>query len=212
MGLSNCDKCKYFDRSPHHSGDIVCGLNPAYALMWKQLASVDEYTLGCMPIDSCGEFELEPGLEEKTIALRLTVNQWHHLARESSSNNMSALDRNIFALINENLIELEINLTLSQWQQIANTTSIPNVQLTLYNQGIQPQLYNGDWISVDSSCIDAIAFRDSDGVLSIRFNSGSVYEYYSVERTDFDELRLAASIGQHFNSFIKDTYDYQLIN
>lgn len=67
MCLSNCQSCKYLDRTPHHRGDIVCGLNPSYASMWKRLNSLDKYSLDCLPIDDCREFELDPAFEEKAM-------------------------------------------------------------------------------------------------------------------------------------------------
>ncbi|NJK58791.1 MAG: hypothetical protein HC939_23830 [Pleurocapsa sp. SU_5_0] len=78
MCLSDCSKCKYLDceasrrhRHPHHSSDILCSLEPAYAAMWKRLKSLDKYSLNCLPVDNCQEFELDPTFEEKTIALSL---------------------------------------------------------------------------------------------------------------------------------------------
>ena len=79
MCLSNCRECKYFNRSPHHRSDIVCTLDPAYANAFKRLESLDEASKSCLPIDDCRDFELDPQLEKKAIALRLNVSDWHKL-------------------------------------------------------------------------------------------------------------------------------------
>lgn len=202
MSLTNCQQCKFFDRSPYHQSDIVCGLNPAYASMWKRLTPLDEYSLGCLPIDSCGEFEVDPNLKEKTIALNLTLEDWRRLVRESNSTSVAKT-------LNTNLFELEITLNRQQWQGLANSTSIANLKLALSNEGIKPTEKDNSWIEVDSSCINAIAFNGTTNVLSIRFRSGLVYEYYDFDRFKFSDFRNASSHGRFFNSQIKDVYRYR---
>lgn len=203
MSLTNCYQCKYFDRSPNHSGDIICSLNPAYATMWKHLSQLDEYSKGCLPIDDCREFEFEPSLEEKTIALNLSLDDWRRFVRESASSS-------VMEALNNNLFSLEITLTQRQWQDLANSTKIPNLKLTLANCGIKPQLLdNGNWIEIESSCIDAIAFDEATSILKIRFHSGSVYEYYDFDRFKFSDFRNAVSHGRYFHSEIRDVYQYQ---
>ena len=71
--------------------------------------------------------------------------------------------------------------------------------------------HKGDrWIDVDSDCIEAIAFDESTSILKIRFNSGSIYEYYDFDRMKFSDFRNASSYGIFFNHQIKDIYDFSL--
>ena len=217
MCLSNCSKCKYFDRTPHHSGDIVCSLNPAYASsriplrltatrgrssMWKRLKSLDEYSLACLPIDDCLEFELDPAFKEKAITLSLSFFDWQKLEQETS-NSM------IGNALRDTIIGLNLSLTQEEWQEIANSTAIPAVRVALEAEGIEAK--RDPWICVDSSCIDAIAYLTAESILKIRFNSGLVYQYDRVAENVFLNLCDAYSKGHFFNHNIKDCYQYQLI-
>lgn len=202
MCLSDCNSCKYLDRYPNHSGDILCGLNPAYASAFKRLQSLDEYSKSCLPIDDCRDFELDPAFEEIAIALNLSFDDWQQLARESSN-------PRLIQTLRQTAFELNLSLTLNEWQQLANSTSIPNLRVTLESHNIEAQ--RDPWICFDSSCIDAIAFFRHESILKIRFVSGSVYQYERVEEHTFFDFCDAESKGVFFNQHIKDLYRYQLI-
>lgn len=202
MCLSNCSQCKYFDRSPHHSGDILCALNPAYTSMWKRLNSLDKSTLNCLPVDNCLDFELDPSFEEKTISLNLSFHDWQRLIRESSNLALTKALRDVS-------FSVDLSLTLEQWQQIANSTIVPTVRVTLSSFGIEAQ--RDPWICVDSSCIDAIAYLRNTSILKIRFVSGAVYQYFRVDESTFLDFRDADSFGSFFNQHIKGCYHYQPI-
>ncbi len=66
------------------------------------------------------------------------------------------------------------------------------------------------WITCDSSACDAYAY-DVAQTLTVRYKSGSVYEYYNVPMSVFDEFEVATSAGQFINENIKDTYEYSQI-
>lgn len=202
MCLSNCSKCKYLDRNPHHLGDIVCGLNPAYAAAWKRLNSLDEYTLKCLPIDECRDFELNPAFEEKEISLSLSFVSWQSLARES--NNPS-----IIQALKDVSFQINLSLTVEQWQTIANSNTDAFVRVALEEQGIVP--HRDPWIAIDSSCIDAVAYSQLESILRIRFNSGQVYQYDRVPHNVFLSLLDADSKGSYFSRYIKDIYPYRLV-
>lgn len=212
MCLSDCSKCKYLDRHPHphHSGDILCGLNPAYASAWKRLNSLDEYTLSCLPIDDCREFKIDPAFEEKAFALSLNFFEWQKLERETSNPTISNA-------LKDTVIQLNISLTKEKWQEIANSTAIAAVRVALEAEGIEAK--RDDWIHVDSSCIDAlrshavrlIAYTENASTLKIRFNSDLVYQYTNVPRDIFLNLLDASSKGRFFHRHIKDIYSYRLI-
>lgn len=202
MCLSDCSKCQYLDHNPYHLGDIVCGVNPAYASMWKRLKSLDKFSLDCLPIDDCRDFGLDPSLQSKAIALYLSFNSWQTLARESSNPFIS----NALADL---LIHLELSLTLEQWQTIANTNTDPVISWCLEAQGFKSQ---NPWIEVDSSCIDAIAYVQSNSMLKIRFNRGETYEYDCVPHQLYLDLLNANSHGRFFNRYIKDVFAYRAIS
>ena len=209
MCLSNCQQCKYFDRSPHHRGDLICGVNPAYANAFKRLESLDEYSKSCLPIDDCRDFELDPRWEKKAmptasfaIAFNLSINEWQKLIRESSL-------PTIAEGLNEVLFEHSFSLTQEDWQRIANSTSIPNVRLTLQNEGIEP--IRDSWIPVDSSAIEAIAYIPTDSTLKVRFNTGEVYQYHQVSQSVFNDFLDAPSHGTFLNQHIKNCYLYSRV-
>lgn len=103
MCLSDCSKCKFLNHNPHHSGDIICGLNPAYAAAWKRLKSLDQYSKSCLPIDDCRDFELDPAFEQKQISLSLSILDWQQLGRESSAPTLIKVLRDV---------TFELNLSL----------------------------------------------------------------------------------------------------
>lgn len=201
MVLTNCQNCKYLDRSPHHSGDILCGVAPAYATMWQRLSSLDSTTLDAIPVDLCRDFQLNPDLAEKEITLDLTFSSWQNLARIPSVSNV------INALYNLTFSHT-LNFTLEQWQSIANSCHDFQVLGQLHQHGIIQHNLTEDWISVDSSCIEAIAFDILDFELKIRFNSGCIYLYSGVDFDIFNLLRNADSKGRFFHQHIKDRYSY----
>lgn len=80
------------------------------------------------------------------------------------------------------------------------------MSLTNCSNGIDNTQSQGDWIEVDSSCIEAICYRHLVSVLLIRFHSGSVYQYDNIPQSIFDNLLIAESKGRYFNQYIKDCY------
>jgi hypothetical protein len=205
MVLTNCSKCEYLDRNPHHSTDIICSLNPAYASMWTRLIGTDDYTLSILPIDECRDFELDSALEEKEIPLSLTYSQWQQLTREPSYPDITKAYI-IQALANLN-ISVALTLPLEQWQIIVNSDSIPSpLLLQLEQEGILP--HKDPWVHVDSSCIDAIAFDRSSSILKIRFNSGDIYQYSDFSHDHYIDFCHSDSKGRFFNQVIKEQFDF----
>jgi hypothetical protein len=205
MTLTNCHKCQYFNRNPHYDGDIVCSQDPAYANMWKRLNSLDPYTIGCLPVDDCLEFKPDPTFLEKEITLTLTLSQWQQTAFEASNPAITNAIRDVE-------ISSRISLTQKQWQQIAESTTIDTLRHQLETEGIEPEREIKQWIRVESSCIEAIAFDNSTNSLKIRFNSDSVYQYDNFDSDSFSNFCNAYSKGSFFNHNIKDCYPYQLIS
>lgn len=66
-----------------------------------------------------------------------------------------------------------------------------------------------DWITVDSSMIEAIAYDKDDFSLGIRFASnGSEYRYHNVPEYVFNNLKNASSVGKFFISEIKERFHH----
>lgn len=71
------------------------------------------------------------------------------------------------------------------------------------------------WLHVDSSSIDAIAFvanvdrgAGSDNILFVRFTSQAVYAYFGVSPTLWHQLQSADSKGRFFNAHIRNQVPY----
>ncbi len=54
---------------------------------------------------------------------------------------------------------------------------------------------------VESSLLKSVGFED--GVLEAELQTGQVYRYSGVERTTFDALLAAPSVGAFFNAHVK---------
>lgn len=198
--LSSCSQCRYFDSNPHHSDDVVCAVSPAYVSMWQRLNSLDQYTLDAIPVDDCREFKLHPSLAKQEISLSLTFEQWKAVIFESHCPTI------ILESLRNHAFQHSLSLTLQQWQAIADSSGIPCLLEQLEAQGIKPTY--GEWIQVDSSCINAIAFDPSTNFLKIRFHNGSVYQYSGFDRLKFSDFRNASSHGRFFHDEIKDFYSF----
>ncbi|MFT6502600.1 MAG: hypothetical protein ACJASQ_002727 [Crocinitomicaceae bacterium] len=66
-------------------------------------------------------------------------------------------------------------------------------------------------VSVQSSNISSIGYDASSQTLQVQFNSGDVYEYYSVPPSEHSGLMNASSHGKYLNANIKGSYDYQQV-
>ena len=73
-------------------------------------------------------------------------------------------------------------------------------------------------IKVQSTNIDQIGFDEGVkislnskpiNVLRIIFNSGTTYDYYKVEKNDYENFLNAESKGAFFHRYIKNVYSYE---
>ncbi len=63
-----------------------------------------------------------------------------------------------------------------------------------------------DRTSVVSSSIASVGY-DPDGMtLEVEFNRGTVYQYFDVPVTEYEQMMYAASIGRYINMEINDRY------
>lgn len=78
-----------------------------------------------------------------------------------------------------------------------------------------------DLIAVQSSNIAQIGFEGNRisslnarpiNILRIVFTSGDIFDYYNVEKDDFNRFLDAKSKGQFFHKFIKNVYSYEKVS
>jgi len=60
--------------------------------------------------------------------------------------------------------------------------------------------------AVDSSAAVSVGYDRNSKRLEIEFPSGHVYQYFDVSASEHKALMAADSLGQHFNTEIKDCY------
>lgn len=65
---------------------------------------------------------------------------------------------------------------------------------------------------ISSTCLVRARLNKETGEMILDFTDGSKYMYHGVTEDDFEELRDAASKGQHFNYSIRDKFSYERIS
>lgn len=68
---------------------------------------------------------------------------------------------------------------------------------------------NFDMKPVDSSTISAIGYNPEQKTLAVEFKSGGTYHYTNVDKSVYDDLIGAKSIGKHFAANIKGAFDFK---
>jgi len=61
-------------------------------------------------------------------------------------------------------------------------------------------------IPVESSNLSSVGYDPDRRVLEIEFNSGGIYQYSSVPKSEYDGLMSASSKGSYFVQNIKNNY------
>lgn len=61
---------------------------------------------------------------------------------------------------------------------------------------------------VDSSNLASVGYDAENKTLEVEFNSGRLYEYYNVPKSEYNNLMNASSHGSYFNSNIRNA-DYK---
>ena len=64
---------------------------------------------------------------------------------------------------------------------------------------------------VSSTNISEIGYDEKKETLEIKFLSGSIYQYYNLQKNIYEELMRAGSKGQFFNRYIKNAYPYSRV-
>lgn len=65
--------------------------------------------------------------------------------------------------------------------------------------------------SVSSSNIASIGYDNQSSTLEIEFLNGSIYQYFDVPESVYNELMQAASLGSYLNSYIKGNYRFSRV-
>lgn len=68
-----------------------------------------------------------------------------------------------------------------------------------------------DMIQVSSSNVESIGYDENSQILRVRFLTGATYDYINVPEFEFEQLKVAASVGSYLHRNIKNVYPYQRI-
>ena len=183
MCLTNCSDCKFYDSSPYHKGDVLCGVQPAYATIYQRLKDLDDVTLNSIPLDRCTDFELKDDLKPIEVNLILTPLQMEQLIKNCH-------DRAI----------------IEQFKEYIPLYSDRELAEALRDRSTE------EWIDVDSRCLSAVSYNCISHILKVRFVRGDVYQYEDVPENIFNDLLSSTSVGQYFNYYIKDVFNFSYLN
>ena len=61
---------------------------------------------------------------------------------------------------------------------------------------------------VTSRNVATVGYDPNTMTLEVEFRKGSVYQYFDVPETVYQELMSASSVGKYLNQFIKGSYRY----
>lgn len=68
-----------------------------------------------------------------------------------------------------------------------------------------------EMIPVSSSNVESIGYNESSQTLRIRFLNGAIYDYKNVPVFEFEQLKVAPSVGSYLHRNIKGAYAYERI-
>ncbi len=65
--------------------------------------------------------------------------------------------------------------------------------------------------NVESSDLLSVGYDEDTQTLEIEFNSGGIYQYYSVPQNIYEGLMNASSHGKFFYEYIRGNYHYRKV-
>ena len=64
---------------------------------------------------------------------------------------------------------------------------------------------------VPSTNVASIGYDEATETLEVEFLSGSIYQYYNVQKNIYEEMNQAGSKGKFLNTYIKNAYPYSRV-
>ena len=68
-----------------------------------------------------------------------------------------------------------------------------------------------DWITWDSTSLQAARYQQEKSVLELEFCDGAIYRYSPVPKPTFEELLRAESKGRYFNLYVRKNFVWERI-
>lgn len=63
-----------------------------------------------------------------------------------------------------------------------------------------------EWVSVDSSVFEAVAYCDGERQLYLKFRGGRVWRYFEFQAYQYDEFLTSESLGRYFGEHIRGKF------
>lgn len=63
-------------------------------------------------------------------------------------------------------------------------------------------------VPVSSSQVTSIGYDAASSTLEVEFANGSIYQYFDVPQSIYDEVMSSPSIGKALNAFIRQNYRF----
>lgn len=61
---------------------------------------------------------------------------------------------------------------------------------------------------ISSTNISSAGYNEAAEILEIEFMNGTVYQYYNINISVYEQFRQASSKGQFLNTYIRNAYPY----
>ncbi|WP_145616818.1 KTSC domain-containing protein [Nitrospirillum bahiense] len=68
-----------------------------------------------------------------------------------------------------------------------------------------------DRTAVASSNVSSVGYDPASQTLEIQFHNGSIYQYYNVTETVYENLMQSPSKGGYLNTYIKNSHPYSRV-
>jgi len=121
---------------------------------------------------------------------------------DTSLSTVSALTDSLSQSFKESLENLDL-LEDESLEQV-------KISITLYTKNKEQELvepepveYNGEFIKVESSNVDSVAYDKENKKILVKFKQGTLYSYEDCEEEDFKYIINATSVGSAFSDFKK---------
>ena len=66
-----------------------------------------------------------------------------------------------------------------------------------------------DWVPVDSSVLQAVAYLAQRRLLYLKFQSGEIYRYVDFPPQQYRDFLAAESKGTYFGNYIRNNFQYE---
>lgn len=228
--LANCQRCQFHTPQQHHAIDSGCAINPGHWKLWQFLNHVPSEQLVQMSIDDCADFEELPpyNLDDPCIR-RSQDGMWNLMNRIRKGWGETTY---IYASLTELLAKESVSITGAYTDTDGEFFTVRTAATAIAHSSVRSSQTNShsldrahdlncrelaiaahdliadQWIAVESSYINQIAFDATAQVLFVQFSSNAIYAYFDVPSALWHDFLSADSKGRFLNAHIRNQLPY----